>query len=366
MKTNHAFTLVELLVVIAVIGMLIALLLPAVQAARDAARRMTCANNLKQLGLAVLNYENTRQTFSAATNNLNISASNIFNWAVTSLPFLENTARYQEFLGNFTQGSSGALAGDYYSGAKPFLTEIAKGKVGILLCPSAPRQYVTIVPSKNGITASGDPPIPFGAMHYEATAARVVDGDTKSGAISSNGRTGFYWCGIMQRLGTSPTGTGGPNGNNFIKQEPNTIASVTDGLSNTFLVGETPPLHAEKQTVLNKVGEPLNSASYGWFYWATPWAGYSGGMISRFMVNELPACGHLRHSGGSVLMNAAAGATPRCNLCYGYYMDIRSFHPGTAGVVMGDGSVRMLSDGVALEVKHNLFDKASGAIIQLP
>ena len=141
---------------------------------------------------------------------------------------------------------------------------------------------------------------------------------------------------------------------------PNTIANVTDGLSNTFLVGETPPIHGVKQTVLNKTAEGFSNNARGWFDWDTPWAGYSGGMLSRFAVNELPSCGHINHSGGDALRNANPGL---CTYCYGYYMDIRSFHPLVAGVVMGDASVRMLRNGLDLEVKHNLFDKADGAMI---
>jgi prepilin-type processing-associated H-X9-DG protein len=84
-------------------------------------------------------------------------------------------------------------------------------------------------------------------------------------------------------------------------------------------------------------------------------------------VNELPACGHISHSGRNVLMNAqTASWAAVCADCYSYFMDIRSFHPGVAGVAMGDGSVRMLSNMLDLETKHNLFDKASGAVIVLP
>jgi hypothetical protein len=326
---------------------------PALQAAREAARRMTCANNLKQLGLAVHNYQDARQVFPAATNYPPVDsgasgASAVINWAVVSLPYLEDTARYEDFFGSFTSGA--VLAGDYFKG-KP--GTIAQEKVEVLICPSAPSWQVGINPAKDAWE-----PTPFGGMHYEATAARVTGDDDKSVKRTAGmGGSGFYWCGIMTRLGTSPAGTGGPTGKSVIKSTGNTIASITDGLSHTFLIGETPPLHAEKQNVLNGEAEPLSNNAFGWFQYDTAWAGYSGGMLSRFRVNELPKCGHIKRGNRAVLSNTAS---PNCPYCHGYYMDIRSFHPGTAGVAMGDGAVRALSGSMDLKTKHNFFDKASG------
>ena len=109
--TRHgtAFTLVELLVVIAIIGILIALLLPAVQAAREAARRMQCTNNLKQFGLALHNYHDVNNAFTASAfsfskfDNYHLSTGvnetwGCWGWAITMLPFMEETARYESFM----------------------------------------------------------------------------------------------------------------------------------------------------------------------------------------------------------------------------------------------------------------------------
>src|SRR6476469_523129 len=94
----RGFTLVELLVVIAIIGVLVALLLPAVQAAREAARRMQCANNLRQLGLACHNFVDTRgmipptRTASGGFPPLNIPAKAYHGWTVWLLPYIEQGA----------------------------------------------------------------------------------------------------------------------------------------------------------------------------------------------------------------------------------------------------------------------------------
>ncbi len=133
-RLRFGFTLVELLVVIAIIGILVALLLPAVQAAREAARRMQCSNNLKQIGLGILNYESAMKRIPPGSIE-----SNFIGGFASILPHLEQGSVYLEY--DF---------GLYYT--HPYNVEVSKQRVSTYLCPS------TVIPRDvpfPGVSASG-------------------------------------------------------------------------------------------------------------------------------------------------------------------------------------------------------------------
>ncbi|KAA5542288.1 DUF1559 domain-containing protein [Roseiconus nitratireducens] len=137
-----AFTLVELLVVIAVIGILVSLLLPAVQAAREAARRMNCQNNFKQIALAALNYESA---YHAMPPRRNLSRGNRRGWGPSILPFIEQPG----------------LQGDYRFDRDFYAPENADNiavSLPLFLCPSATgeRQMEVLVSGVSSIGAAGD------------------------------------------------------------------------------------------------------------------------------------------------------------------------------------------------------------------
>ncbi len=119
--SRQGFTLVELLVVIAIIGILVGLLLPAVQAAREAARRMQCSNNLKQIGLALHNYTSAFSALPSGCNGLPNAAGTNFNghgwtWHASVLPFIEQTTLYQAVQG--ADGMGNELGGTTSASSK--------------------------------------------------------------------------------------------------------------------------------------------------------------------------------------------------------------------------------------------------------
>ena len=218
---NRAFTLVELLVVITIIGILISLLLPAVQSAREAARRMQCQNNLKQLSLAVLNYESQWQIFppsscwaAGANPNDNGQLGNYrANWVILVLPFLEQQALYNTF--DFTAPISGNT-----SAANVAARSV---QLSTMLCPSDSHSREAFMGSQNSATSALGDNWARGDYAANACLGQMIYG------------TSCSYCGAL------PTSTcwnlgymRGVMGANCAV----TIAQIRDGTSNTVLVGE--------------------------------------------------------------------------------------------------------------------------------
>ena len=142
---RNGFTLVELLVVIAIIGVLIALLLPAVQAAREAARRTSCANNLKQIGLAVHNFESTFKKFPSSWRRPSDPEASQDGWSVHAqiLPFMEQTNLYGNI--DFEQGYNGISHQSVNVGGK--FQRLAATRISGFICPNEIRDELRL---KNG------------------------------------------------------------------------------------------------------------------------------------------------------------------------------------------------------------------------
>jgi len=210
-----AFTLVELLVVITIIGILIALLLPAVQAAREAARRMQCSNNLKQIGIALHCYHETHSTFPPP----GISENEI-SWIVMILPYLELQTLHDQF--SFDYGFYGEPA--YPNNRKNYLA--SQHRLSMCLCPSATNERVTVTYDNHGLDPAGSQ-FPY-TSHYVG-----ILGPAGFGSQVINPATGgeYPW------LGASCYGVIGNTGA-FALPKGVTMMEITDGSSNTLMVGE--------------------------------------------------------------------------------------------------------------------------------
>ncbi len=188
-----AFTLVELLVVIAIIGVLIALLLPAVQAAREAARRISCANNLRQMGIAVHNYHAALGSFPPGCIEpaFRKTGGRQFAWSALLLPFLEQQALYDKI--DFSQPC--------YAEAN---AEAAATVLSVYICPSSRRSSPLVAgwgaSDYGGLYGEAIPPIPTdgswtaanGMMLYDRaiTIAEVRDGTSNTLMVSEDSQWG--------------------------------------------------------------------------------------------------------------------------------------------------------------------------------
>ena len=208
------FTLVELLVVIAIIGVLVALLLPAVQSAREAARRMQCSNNLKQITLAVHNYHDSHKLLPPGSTNAALSGSTGF---AAILPYIEQANLYSQY--DFTKGNS-----------EPENLQVVSQRIKTYLCPSC--FFVRKVPI-NGCDANDRAPGTYAFSTSTGDPYGISDGA------------------IVNAL-TPPT----------------RLASITDGTSNTFLAGEN---HWCFRDYTFTSGPCLGQVRGGFSYWSSPY-----------------------------------------------------------------------------------------------
>ena len=228
--SRKAFTLIELLVVIAIIGVLVALLLPAVQSARESARRIHCQNNLKQLGLAVSMFHDTRKCLPPARFATRPNEPPAYNcaldqpsWTVHIMPFMEQENLYRKF--------------DVFDSFEIAPKEVRQQPLNYLVCPTRRSLDMAVgettfvderLPCGCGGTSSR---VPAGALgDYAAN-----HGDVSSGAIGES--TDFYYGGngTGSIISVRPLCNGGWAYDWVDKLK---LANLFDGTSNTFLVGE--------------------------------------------------------------------------------------------------------------------------------
>ncbi len=336
---RKAFTLVELLVVIAIIGILIALLLPAVQAAREAARRMSCTNNMKQIGIAMHNYHDTYKTFPqgglAGENNTD-STMDGTQYYITAyaaiLPFLEgqNVLSLYDFQDPWYNQS----------------TELAQSVIAGYVCPSASMDN------------------PFYDAEFAAAGYNI--GGTAS-ALSYLLCKGSHciWC----RNGAVSNSVAGV----FDLEAGSSFNEITDGTSNTMMIGEGPM--GTNWQVCTGQGCDSSTASVNAF------GDTSVSMISWLVPHPNAAyIGMTSHVSifGSTLdpMNkeyvtesfANGGTFSNCTTANSddAATNFGSNHPGGANFLFSDGSVHFLSETIDMDDYWALSTKGGGEVASIP
>ena len=355
---RRGFTLVELLVVIAIIGILVGLLLPAVQAAREAARRMQCSNNMRQIGLALHNFESARKKLPPSSINVSGTAG---------LPNQD----LQEFV---KVGTNGTLAAHY--ARQCFLTTVlaqleqtnvlnagtgynqkldwydplnrpaASVSIATFLCPSSP------APNKFYDTVN------LGATDRPVYAA---GGDWRPALTdymavnrgNSNGTNGTVWNEIMASNPAYPglDGVRGIMGTNVFTK----FAAITDGLSNTIMIAEAaarPAQYFLSRRNAEFAGSPP--------FMNGPWAHQTNDIaVDGAKITTVSGL-QVANTYGSV---GQAGTT--CSINCMNQGEIYAFHTGGANVVLGDASTHFISASMDLRTLQLLCARGDGTPVSI-
>jgi prepilin-type N-terminal cleavage/methylation domain-containing protein len=325
-RRRSAFTLVELLVVIAIIGVLIALLLPAVQAAREAARRAQCANRLKQLGIAMHNYEGTYLVLPPGTINARAAAGTVD---------AGDDPNGQNGSGGFGPGGV-AIGGPWICMMLPFLEQ-----------PALHRNFMKIANERPEVVdwfghASYVTTAPIGAQHLDAmdcpTHPRVeeqLDNGTGMEHLARGNYCANYGRGGYGQRYTKDPFIGGLFGNNH----PIGIKDVTDGTSNTLAFSEL------KYRLASSTGPSFEDSRGVWTY-ATMGGNVFSTQTGPNSSTPDRVWGCRNFPALPVHMPCVQGGSPyRDN-----FAAARGYHPGGVMACLGDGATRFFSNNVNLIV----------------
>jgi len=324
------FTLVELLVVIAIIGILIALLLPAVQAAREAGRRISCANNFKQVGLALHNYHGSFRTFPLGADRLQSGGRGPwgFSWAMRVWPYIEQTNVYDLIERDWT--------GWAYRGNQVYLNGVA---INAMWCPSSTCPMFT---NGRNVTTPTGAEIFIGTIVGIAGAIPDKPDSNRHDPASSPPEDRHAWNGILAA-------------HTCVR-----IAEITDGTTNVMIVGETSDWGhhvADLSKDYDIRGQYPHGPLMGTARGALDPSRINGDprVFNTTVINSYPLNSKLA-SGGACSNSGMRGTN------YDNNIPIQSAHPGGAHVLMADGSVHFADESIAFDLLRNLAIRDSGEL----
>ena len=357
------FTLVELLVVIAIIGVMVGLLLPAVQAAREAARRMSCSNNMKQLGLGLHNYHAAYNTFPAGNRG---GSSPVESWGFSFwyglLPFIEQQALSERVVNVGAVHPNGQLpgwVGNSWAGTAGNINSAVVNNVVVtsFVCPSNPMEPNRVpsgsqtatnltLPSYIGIQGGVDEDV-INAATGASPPAPGAAGDTdrfqnrrqRSNSQHTNGTNGIQSSGGVL-VGTEYLG----------------FKHITDGTSNLIVLGEVGDwMKDPNQNLVDMRG------IWGWTMGTSrverieTWVNFAGGDARQFNLTSI-----------RWPIGTRVTTLPGIGNDFGPNNPLVSAHTGGVQVTLADGSVRFMTNSTDLPLLKRLATRDSGTTKELP
>ncbi len=313
-RDSAGFTLVELLVVIAIIGTLVALLLPAVQSAREAARRIQCQNNVKQLALAHLNYETARGTLPPGSLGYNPDNGALWPRAdvlagrrpprtpnvVFLLPYIEQQAKYDLYF-------QGDPALGWWEKPNDVVAQVMETPLAAYQCPSDESLQMEGATGRNIRDFKGNYGLNWGSFFYHDQENEELYGEAEDRAGLEDARKAPFWLGFGAELG-----------------------QVEDGTSNTLLMLEILQAPSGQGPLLDRRGRIWNEAA-------------SGSLVSTYLApnsgeTDFGACADQPENG----LPCTKFLAPESS----HSMGSRSRHAGGVNVSLVDGSVQFIADEI--------------------